>query len=144
MSPAGGSCLDGKIDVTNTYQCTTIEPGYYLKPDKTSFKCQPNCLKCNLTNCIQCDTIAPFQIFGDKCLVPNCETYDPASKGCSKCLPGFFLNAQKTCDMCSSGCLQCSKLAKSDYSFLDCQYCESPYKLAVNASNSMQKICRHG
>ncbi|EAR85857.2 transmembrane protein, putative (macronuclear) [Tetrahymena thermophila SB210] len=101
--------------------------------------CRPcifqNCLKCESTQCTQCQQGYHFDFQENKCVFcqQSCDICADTST-CSQCIKGFYLN-QGICQKCQSGCLDC----KSE-NF--CNACSQNYYLNNNQCQKCLPFCQ--
>ena len=62
------SCLEGEFVSLDTIECTKVEEGHRLTGPTSTVPCEKNCLECNSTDCLRCDTKwYPFEPQGEEC-----------------------------------------------------------------------------
>ncbi|KAL4469505.1 hypothetical protein ABPG74_004758 [Tetrahymena malaccensis] len=135
-------CIQNCITCSDSSTCSMCSPGYFLNPSKQCEKCfDPNCQICsgkNQQDCTSCNSVKSYFLQDDhsctdcnldgyyknsqhcsKCN-QNCITCSDSST-CSKCSPGYFINASNQCEKCFDPyCLTCSGKNQQD-----CTSCNS-------------------
>ena len=120
-------------DPNNSTLCGTCNSGDYLKEGKC-YNCYEKMIGCAICStekkCDSCE--AQFVLENNTCTpafkkIPECDKYNNTNttkiKVCSNCVPGFFLDKNKTaCNRCGDNCLKCTNSTH-------CEICNPNYYL---------------